>query len=196
MSMHETVTLARECSAIEIPSGIPVVLAAGSEVTITQSLGGSYTVYTHQGTMAQILGRDADALGKVPPDSAPKVVAPGALLSDVGEAAAAELGQPPEELVLEQLRTVYDPEIPVNVVELGLVYSCRILPLPSGRSRVEVDMTLTAPGCGMGSVLKVDAEQKILTVPGVEEADVQIVFDPPWDQSRMSEAARLHLGLW
>jgi probable FeS assembly SUF system protein SufT len=176
--------LQRDCDAVQIPNGYSMTLPAGTEVTIMQSLGGAFTVTTDYGYMARIAGNDADALG---------LEAPPAL---AGESTGAPEGPADaEKLVWEQLRTCYDPEIPVNIVELGLVYSCTVTPLETGGSRVEVKFTLTAPGCGMGEWLKQDVQSKIAAVPGVEEVDVEVVFDPPWNQSMMSEAAKLELGM-
>lgn len=182
MKTYETISLSRDCEAILIPSGEKIKLTAGTVVRITQSLGGSYTVTTDHGYMARIADSDADALGlegKTTQTPAP-VPATGPEL---------------EKLVWEQMRSVYDPEIPVNIVDLGLVYSCEVKPLPEGGNRAEVTMTLTAPGCGMGDVLKADAERKIAEVPGIKAVDVQMVIDPPWNPSMMSDAAKLELGM-
>jgi probable FeS assembly SUF system protein SufT len=183
MDSHEPITLTRDCNAVEIPSGFPTTLPAGTQVRITQSLGGAYTVTTDYGNMVRIAGSDADALGLTPPPAATE------------PAPAAESIEDIEKLVWDQLRTCYDPEIPVNIVELGLVYSCVVTPTPAGAHRVEVKFTLTAPGCGMGEWLKQDVQAKVTSVPGVTEADVEVVFDPPWNQSMMSDAARLELGM-
>lgn len=177
----EAVTLARDCDAVLIPSGEPTRLPAGSRVTITQQLGGDFTVMTSWGYLARIAAQDADALGKAAP------LAPAA-----AQDAAAPLS---EDRVWDQLRTIYDPEIPVNIVDLGLIYACRATPLPDGGHRVDVRMTLTAPGCGMGQVLKNDVERKVAALPGVREVGVELVFDPPWSRSMMSEVALLELGL-
>ncbi len=185
--MYEKVTLTRECDAVEIPSGYAITLPAGTGVTITQSLGGTYTVITDYGFMVRISERDADALGKTS--------APAHAASTPPARAATEAAGSVEELVWERLKTCYDPEIPVNIVDLGLVYRCEVTPLPEGGSRVEVEITLTAPGCGMGPILQADVQLKLLGLPGVKEADVQVVFEPAWDPSRMSEAARLELGM-
>lgn len=182
INIREKVTLTRDCEAIEIPSGSKTTLPAGAAVTITQSLGGSFTVVTERGYLARIAAEDADALGKEV-----------AKVSE--EEAAARADQPLEELVWEELKTCYDPEIPVNIVDLGLVYRCEVAPLPDGGHRVEVTMTLTAPGCGMGDVLKADAERKIARLPGVKEVRVELVIDPPWNPDMMSEVAKLQLGL-
>ena len=179
MSIREARTLARDIEATAIPYGEKVPLKAGSTLFVMQALGGSFTAMSDQGYMVRIEGQDADAIGE-------EVQAPPS---------ADELANRPLlDLVWDQLRTCYDPEIPVNIVDLGLVYSCEVTPLDEG-SRVAVRFSLTAPGCGMGDVLKRDIEQKVSTLPAVKETDVQIAFDPPWDQSRMTEAARLQLGL-
>jgi probable FeS assembly SUF system protein SufT len=181
---REEVTILRDVEAVVIPAGHRILIPEGVSVTITQALGGHCTVITPHGYLARVAGQDADALGKEPLAAEP--AAPAA-------AGAPPSGEPLEAQVWDQLRTVYDPEIPVNIVDLGLVYGCRLTPEDKG-ARVEVEMTMTAPGCGMGDVLKVEAEEKILGLPGVSSARVEIVWDPPWDQSRMSEAARLELG--
>ncbi|MGH9107108.1 MAG: putative Fe-S cluster assembly protein SufT [Acidimicrobiales bacterium] len=176
------VELRRDCRATLVPSGQLAVLAQGEQVVVVQQLGGSITVQTSRGLLARVDRADADALGLVAPAPSEEVPSAGAEFE-------------PEQ-VIEQLRSVFDPEIPVNVVDLGLVYRCDVLPLGEGRHRVEIDMSMTAPGCGMGDVLRQDAEVKLLAVPGVAEVDVQLVWDPPWDLSRLSESARLELGLW
>lgn len=176
----EPVTLTRDCSATLVPGGERVELPAGTVGLITQALGGSFTVYA-EGNLYRIAGEDADALGKE--GFAPPELAGGATDEDV------------EKLVWGQLRSCYDPEIPIDIVELGLVYGCRVVPLAEGRRRVEVEMTLTAPGCGMGEFLVQEVRDKLLWIPSVEEAEVELVFDPPWTQERMSEAARLQVGL-
>ena len=173
-----SITLARDCEATRIPSGSSVVLPAGTRVTIAQTLGGHFTVTTEDGSLLRIADRDADALG------APAAAAPAPIVEGPFE----------EERVWEQLRTVFDPEIPVNLVDLGLIYRCEAVPLPDGGQRVEIAMSMTAPGCGMGDVLKEDVRRKVQSVPGVREVKVEVVWDPPWDASRMSEAARLQLG--
>lgn len=179
MQMGKETTVSREVSAREIPSGTPITLRAGDPVVITQSLGGSYTVMTPVGFLARIDGKDADAIGE-------KVVVPDE---------SAQAGKTAEELAWDQLRTCFDPEIPVNIVDLGLVYSCALTPLPEGDNRIDVKFTLTAPGCGMGDVLREDIKGKLLAVPGIREADVQVVFDPPWSMQMMSDAAKLQLGM-
>ena len=178
--MREEAIVSREVEATAIPYGDKITLPAGSPVIITQSLGGSYTVVTMQGYMVRLDGKDADAIGKE---------------AQAGPTAEEAAKKPLQELAWDQLKTCYDPEIPVNIVELGLVHSCDVSELPEGGSRVAVRFTLTAPGCGMGDILRQDIERKMQALPGVKEADVQLQLDPPWDQSRMSEAAKLQLGL-
>ena len=177
--MREARTLSRDVEVTAIPYGEKIPLKAGGTVFITQSLGGSYTVVTDMGYMVRIEGKDADAIGETP------------VLPPTAEEAG---GRPTRELAWEQLKSCYDPEIPVNIVDLGLVYKCETEPVDGGE-RVKVEFTLTAPGCGMGDFLRQDVLQKLLALPGVKEADVQLVLDPPWDQSMMSDAARLQLGL-
>ena len=178
--MREARTLSRDIEVAAIPYGDRMPLKAGATVYITQSLGGSYTVMTDMGYMVRVEGKDADAIGETAP-------APSA--APEGQEKSAD------QRVWDQLKTCFDPEIPVNIVDLGLVYSCVLTPHPEGGHNVAVRFTLTAPGCGMGDYLKRDVEGKVLSVPGIKEADVQVVFEPVWDQSRMSEAARLQLGL-
>jgi probable FeS assembly SUF system protein SufT len=178
--MSQEIILKRDCEAVLIPAGSKITLQAGEPVIITQALGGSFTVLIH-GNMARIEARNADALGEAPP--APPTEA---------AAGAAEVT---EEQVMDQLRTCYDPEIPVNIVDLGLVYDMQIQPLPGGGSRVEIKMTLTAPGCGMGPVLQQDVETKIAGLAGVKETAVSLVWEPPWSRDMLSDAARLELGL-
>ena len=176
----EPFTLERDCNAVMVPQGENVVLPAGQVGYITQALGGSFTVYV-EGNLFRIAGNDADALGKEPP--APLELPDNATDSDV------------EALVWQQLRTVFDPEIPINVVELGLVYDVSLETVAPEERKVYVKMTLTAPGCGMGSVIAGDAQQKLMALPGVEEAVVEIVWDPPWHHSMISEQGRKILGL-
>lgn len=178
MSSEDLVPLSRDCEAVLIPSGIPTTLSKGTSVSITQSLGGAYTVL-YSGGLARIDGRDADALGK-----------------EVQTPSIASSGIPPlvdEGIIYQQLRQVYDPEIPVNIVDLGLVYEVRITPHDSGH-QVLVNMTLTAPGCGMGPAIAADAKKRILEIPGVTQADVELVWDPPWNQNMVSEVGRMQLG--
>lgn len=176
--MTETVELKRDCEAIAVPSGARQVLLQGSTVRVVQKRGGNYTVASDIHAMFRIDAKDADALGF--------------------EAAAANQathqGPFSEQLVWDTLKTVYDPEIPINVVDLGLIYSCAITPHADGGNVVTIRMAMTSPGCGMSNVLKADVEGKLQRLPEIAEAGVEVVFDPPWSQSRMSEVARLQLG--
>jgi probable FeS assembly SUF system protein SufT len=177
-------TVNRDVIATIVPYGDQVTIPSGTIVTITHRLGGNFTV-TWQGGMAQIKGRDADAIGEEAEESAP---APAG--------AEPHSGPPDGDAVWEALRKVYDPEIPVNIVDLGLVYSMDIRQDPAeGLYYVEVNMTLTAPGCGMGPAIAQDAKYKIEQVPGVTEARVEIVWDPPWNQDMISEVGKMELGL-
>lgn len=177
MTPNEQIVLTRDADAMQIPSGIPHRLTAGSTVRLMQALGGSYTVMTDMGYMVRVDARDADALGLTP------------------SASAADAPQEfSEKLVWDKLKTVYDPEIPVNVVDLGLIYACQIAPVAEG-NKIDIRMTMTAPGCGMADVLKADIQRKLSDLPSVKELNVEVVFDPPWNPGRMSEAARLQLGL-
>ncbi len=182
MNNVSSVQLTRDCEAVQIPIGTTLTLPAGTEVDITQTLGGTYTVHA-SGGLYRIATKDADALGMDPAAAAQTPIA--------GDPA----GPVDEKAVWEILKSCYDPEIPVNIVDLGLVYDLSIEPLPSGRSKVGVKMTLTAPGCGMGGVIAGDAQQKLLDLDGIEEASVEIVWDPPWHQSMISAAGRARLGL-
>ncbi len=179
----EPVRFERDCEAVMVPQGEVVTLPAGSIGYITQALGGSYTVFV-EGNLLRIAGRDADAIGKEPPAGIELPI--GASDEDV------------EIQVWKQLRTCFDPEIPINVVDLGLVYEAEVVPLPDqpGQRRVDVRMTLTAPGCGMGDILVDDVRSKLELIPTVAEADVELVFDPPWTRAMMSEAARLETGMF
>lgn len=183
MHAQGTVTTTRDVNAVMIPAGTPVVIPQGTEVTIMQSLGGTYTVMA-PGVMARIDSRDADALGA-------EVAATGTPQPKAEQ----PVGPVDTDLIWEQMKTCYDPEIPVNIVDLGLVYDCKVVPLPEGGNRVEVKMTLTAPGCGMGGVIAQDVENRVRAVPGVTDVNVEVVWDPIWNQSMMSDAARLQLGL-
>jgi probable FeS assembly SUF system protein SufT len=180
---YEEVEISRDVEVVMIPQGVTTVLKAGTPAVITQSLGDSYTLQVPTfGGLYRLSGSNADAIGK-------------AAARGDGEPGA-DLDAPvTEELIYNQLRNVYDPEIPVNIVDLGLVYDLKVESLASGGSRVQVQMTLTAPGCGMGDVIAHDAKSRIESVPGVQEADVQVVFEPPWNQQMMSEAAKLELGM-
>lgn len=176
----EPVKFERDCAAVLVPQGEKVTLPAGSVGYITQALGGSFTVFV-EGNLFRIAGDDADALGKEPPEALQ--------LENEADDDAVEV------LVWSQLRTCFDPEIPINVVELGLVYDCDIERLEDGSRKVSIKMTLTAPACGMGDILVDDVRTKVERVPTVSEADVDLVFDPPWNQSMMSDAARLETGM-
>ncbi len=176
----EPVKFERDCAAVLVPQGEKVTLPAGSVGYITQALGGSFTVFV-EGNLFRIAGDDADALGKDPPT-------PLELKNEADDDAV-------EVLVWKQLRTCFDPEIPINVVELGLVYDCDIERLEDGSRKVNIKMTLTAPACGMGDILVEDVRTKVERVPTVSEADVDLVFDPPWNQTMMSDAARLETGM-
>ena len=177
----ERVELLRDVDAIAIPAGQTLVLEKGTEAFITQSLGGTYTLQVPTyGGLFRIDGKDADAIGKEV-RTAPVTQAEG--------------GGNIEQRVWEQLKTCYDPEIPVNIVDLGLVYDLRITSEPDGASRVDVKMTLTAHGCGMGGSIAADARQKLLMLPGVSDADVQIVWDPPWNPQRISPEGKERLGI-
>ncbi len=181
------VKLSRDVMGIQIPDGNPVTLEQGHEVYIMQVLGGMFTVETEWGYLARVDGKDADALGQeIPPERQKPDWSKFTTLEDAAWA---------------QLRTCYDPEIPVNIVELGLIYKLQLAPSPlEGEGRGEgsvlhVDMTLTAPGCGMGEVLRNDIETKLLDIPGVKAVVIDLTFDPPWNSEMMSDAARLQLGM-
>jgi probable FeS assembly SUF system protein SufT len=180
MNTHQEIVLKRDADAVQIPSGNPLILPAGTKVMITQSLGGTYTVAT-PGGLARIDEKDADALGlEASADATPaKTAVEGSM----------------EEAVWNQLKTVFDPEIPVNVVDLGLIYECELQHPEEGVTKAHVKMTLTAPGCGMGPTIAADARGKILTLEGIDEAEVELVWDPAWNQSMISEAGRMKLGL-
>ena len=177
---NEPFSLSRDVSAIIIPVGEQVTLREGTSGFITQALGGSFSVYV-EGNLFRVSGTDADALGKepVPPPEVPE----NATDADI------------EAVIWDQLKTCYDPEIPVDIVNLGLIYRCEVTPLGNGDRSVSVDMTLTAPGCGMGDVLVEDAREKIAIIPTISEVRVELVFDPPWNVGMMTEEARLQTGL-
>ena len=177
--MNGFIVLKRECAAIAIPSGTPSILAVGSGVRVMQFLGNSWTITGARG-MFRVDVKDADALGLTPP--API------------EAPAGEPAGLSEKMVWDQLKTVFDPEIPINIADLGLIYSCVTTPLEQGGNRIDVKMSMTAPGCGMGDVLKADVQGKLSLLPDVKEVNVELVMEPPWDPKRMSEAAKLQLG--
>jgi probable FeS assembly SUF system protein SufT len=176
----EPVRFERDCSVVMVPSGESHTLPAGVAGYITQALGGSFTVYV-DGNLFRVRNEDADAIGKEP-------MALPLLPDDAGDADV-------EKLVWNQLRTCYDPEIPVNVVDLGLVYSCELGRTDDGRRMVSVQMTLTAPGCGMGDILVEDVRTKLELIPTIAEAEVELTFDPPWNRSMMSEVAKLETGM-
>ena len=181
MHGNTEVTLTRDCEAIQIPSGEKFSLEAGTGVVITQSLGGSYTIATSRG-LARISAENADALGFN--------------TSSTADAASSEGAAVDEKSVWDQLKTCYDPEIPVNIVDLGLVYDCAVLPRTDAPgTKVNVKMTLTAPGCGMGPTIAAEAKSKIMTIPGVADAEVELVWDPPWNQGMISEVGKMQLGL-
>jgi probable FeS assembly SUF system protein SufT len=182
--MHDSTEtiISRDCPAVRIPSGENFTLKAGDAVTITQALGGSYTVATQQG-LASIAQHDADALGLTPEAK-----------GENGAPVATDV-RVDEKEVWNQLRTCYDPEIPVNIVDLGLVYDCNVEQPEGEGARVTVKMTLTAPGCGMGPVIASEAQQKILGISGVSDANVELVWDPAWNQDMISEVGKMKLGL-
>jgi probable FeS assembly SUF system protein SufT len=174
----DLIPLTRDCEAIEIPAGVRRTLPAGTTVRISQFLGNAYTVVSDLGYLCRIDARDADALGMTPPQQEEKGTAAGTFN---------------EQLVWDQLKTVFDPEIPVNIVDLGLIYSCDIADVDGGK-KIDIKMSMTAPGCGMGNVIKADVEDKISRLPEVKQVHVEVVFEPQWGPGRMSEAAKLQLG--
>jgi len=178
---NEPFVVNREVKAVIVPAGVEVNLKPGQSGYITQALGGSFTVYM-EGNLFRISGEDADAIGKEPVKS--PELPPNATEDDV------------RELAWAQMRTCYDPEIPINIVDLGLVYDCTVLVNEDGTRTVEVRLTLTAPGCGMGDILVDDVKDKIERIPTIREARVELTFDPPWNQSMMSEEARLQTGMY
>lgn len=177
MLKQDTIEITRECEAMLIPSGVKITIQKGALVMITQALGNSYTVYVN-GNLARVAGKDGDALGMVILDEPDINTMEGTL----------------EQKVWELMKTCFDPEIPVNIVDLGLVYECLITPSETG-SKVAIKMTLTAAGCGMGPVLVADLEQKIKSIHGISELKIDLVFDPPWNRSMMSDVAKLQLGM-
>lgn len=177
---NEPIVVSRDVKAVLVPAGIEVKLRTGSVGYITQALGGSFTVYV-EGNLFRIAGEDAEAIGKEPPVKIE--LPPDATDADV------------EKLAWDQMKTCFDPEIPVNIVDLGLVYSCGISRREDGTRVAVVKMTLTAPGCGMGEVLVADVREKLEQIPTVTNPDVELVFDPPWSRDMMSEAARLQTGM-
>lgn len=194
VQQYDDVTFSRDCEAIQIPSGNKLVVPAGTKGTVTQTLGGNFTVQVPSlGALVRVTERDLSALLK---DGVP-IAAPAA--ADATETAVpVQAGEGPElseTLVLDRLKTVFDPEIPVNVVDLGLIYDVQISKLAAGGNKVEVQMTLTAQGCGMGPSIAGDAQMKILALPNVEEANVNLVWDPPWNPSMISPDGKKRLGL-
>ena len=178
--MEDERSLTREVEATLIPQGTPMSLPEGEVVTITHRLGGNFTVMTHNG-MFRIKGGDADSLGEEVTETTPEE--------------DSFVGPPEQDALWEALRKVFDPEIPVNIVDLGLVYSLETSEVSDGGYKVYIDMTLTAPGCGMGPAIAEDAQGQLKRVPGVQEAEVNIVWDPPWDQDMISEEGKMILGL-
>lgn len=178
---YTPVKFERDCEVVMVPEGAPVDLPAGTVGYITQQMGGSFTIYV-DGRLFRLAGDDADAIGKEPP--------PAPRLPD--NASEADV----EELVISQLKTVYDPEIPINVLDLGLIYECEIEKIDDEHRRVVIDMTLTAPGCGMGEIIVADVEDRLKRIPTIDQVDVRLVFDPPWSQHMMSEEARLETGMF
>jgi probable FeS assembly SUF system protein SufT len=183
MRSHESepFVVNREVPAVIVPAGVEVKLKPGQAGYITQALGGSFTVYI-EGNLFRIAGANADAIGKEPVKT--PELPPNATEEDV------------RKLVWEQMRTCFDPEIPINIVDLGLVYDCTVAANPDGTRTVAITMTLTAPGCGMGEILVEDVKDKVQRIPTVSAANVELTFDPPWNQTMMSEAARLQTGMF
>jgi len=178
---NEPFVVNRDVPAVIVPAGVEVKLKPGQAGYITQALGGSFTVYV-EGNLFRIAGENADAIGKETV-KAPELP-PNATEDDV------------KKLAWDQMRTCFDPEIPINIVDLGLVYECEVSPNPDGTRTIDITMTLTAPGCGMGEVLVEDVKDKVQRIPTVNSARVELTFDPPWNQSMMSEAARLQTGMF
>lgn len=178
------ISLTRDCQGVYIPSGMPADLKQGTKIVILHDLGNDYTIETEEGYWVRIDGQDADALGL-------ELKSFDEILPGFSQLAI-------EEQVQQVLRTCYDPEIPVNIMDLGLIYDTEVFPIDSPKDpayRVEILMTLTAPGCGMGDVLKNDVQRKLKRIPSIQVVNVNLTFDPPWDMSRMSEAARIQLNL-
>ena len=180
MEVGESTKLTRDCQAVTVPEGQTTLLNAGLEVKLSQAMGDTFTLITEEGVMVRIDGRDADAIGAEVPEAAKGNFDPNASIEDI---------------IWQQLKTCYDPEIPVNIVDLGLIYKCQLSDFEGGGHRVEVDMTLTAPGCGMGDVLCTEAQRKLEQIPQIKDVQVRLVWDPPWDRSKMSESALLELGM-
>ncbi len=184
MTTDKPIELKRDCDAVMVPSGERLSLLAGSTVWLTQTLGGTYTVMTERGYSARIDGKDGDALGFAPLVNESRLEA-----ADKGSFGSID------ELVWNELRSCFDPEIPVNIVDLGLIYDCGVRSLPDGGHKAVVRFTLTAQGCGMGQFLKEDIKKRLLAVPGVREVDIELVWDPPWNQSMISTSAKQQLGI-
>ena len=184
MNSEKRIVLKRDCPAVMIPSGEAMTLAVGSSVWLTQSLGGSYTAMTDRGYMVRIDGSDGDALGM-------------ARIAELKQDPSTPIGDGGgiEQRVWDQLRACFDPEIPVNIVDLGLIYQCAVTPISGGGHKVVVRFTLTAQGCGMGNFLKADIQKKLLSIPGVRDVDVELVWEPPWNQSMISDSAKQQLGI-
>ncbi|MBT6870674.1 MAG: putative Fe-S cluster assembly protein SufT [Candidatus Marinimicrobia bacterium] len=179
---NEIITVTRDCDATLIPAGEEIKLIKGTRVRITQALGGDYTLFVN-GNLVKISGQDADAIGLEP------------VVYEVDESKV-DLSIPVEkDLVWDQLKTVFDPEIPVNIVDLGLIYDMNIEHMATGGSFVNIKMTLTAPGCGMGPMIAQDAQNKVRTVPGVLDVNVNLVWEPQWDRDMMTDEARLQMGM-
>jgi len=183
MTTDKPIILKRDCPSVMVPSGEPLTLQSGSQVWLTQALGGGFTVMTDHGYTVRIDGRDGDALGLIDEVSS--------IAQTTGKGNEGSV----QERVWQQLRSCFDPEIPVNIVDLGLIYDCQVEPLPGAGHKVLVHFSLTAQGCGMGEILKADIRRKLLEVGGVREATVELVWDPPWSQSRMSVTAKHQLGI-
>ena len=183
MANNEQVTFTRDCAAVAIPSGEPITIKAGEIAFITQDLGGNFTLMLN-GNLAQIAGQDGDAIGK-------KATA---IHTDEDPCKAQQV--PDKYAVLNSLKTCYDPEIPVNVVDLGLIYDLEITLIEDCSYQVDIKLTLTAPGCGMGEYIAADVKRKALMVPGITEANVELVWEPLWNREMMSDAARLELGMF
>ncbi|MBE0470570.1 MAG: putative Fe-S cluster assembly protein SufT [Methyloprofundus sp.] len=182
MSERETIILTRDVNVVLIPDGNHGTLSKGKQVTIHQALGNNYTVVTEHGHMVRISSTDADALGKE--------------VHELHTLVSENSAQAVEKNCWEVMKTVYDPEIPVNIVDLGLVYNCKVESVAKGENDVHIMMTLTAPGCGMGPVIQGDVEKAVRALPGVKSVNVEVVLDPPWSREMMSEVAQVQLGLF
>lgn len=199
---NEIIILSRDCDAMLIPSGAQVKLAQGTSIVITHELGGNFTVSGAFG-MARILGKDADAIGRVPAQASAQessgasdsTSSEGNQKAESKEEPKVQFDAPEESELWEAAKTVYDPEIPLNIVDLGLVYKLDLITTPEGKHEVEADMTLTAPGCAMGPIIAEDLKMRLKAIPGIDEATVNIVWDPPWNQDMISEEGKMTLGL-